>query len=237
MGILRWCAAGDSITGPVGRWPWQALNVTSRGDAGVPAVAASCTYVSGKIVFRNMAISGTRLNTNGFPDLVQLAPVDIDPIVAVKSVASNGGSSIAPKSIWIFSNSIGSNDGALGGLGSVAAYAAANAAATVARKTAGYDIAGMTTLIARGDGVLTETNRLPYNALLNNPSWQASNGIDFVWDLASATHAAPQFLPINSGGDTTWFMSDNVHPQDALSAELGVIALAGLNTIIAANGL
>ena len=42
----------------------------------------------------------------------------------------------------------------------------------------------MTTLLPQADGVMTEANRLAYNALLIASSWRAANGIEGVIDFA-----------------------------------------------------
>lgn len=224
---------GDSITGCSGRWPFQALGVTSAGDCGEPLLQSPCTYYNGRMMMRNMAISGSRLA--GGSGVGTIRPAYVDTIYAVKALSPSGTGTPARLRKYLYINAIGSNDGAIGGLGSVAAYAAAVAADIVAGKTAGADYGWICSLLPRADaaGPMDETNRLAYNALVTDSAWRLANGVDDCIDLASATHAAPAFLPVNSGGDTTWFDADNIHPTAALSAECGVIALAKFNALLA----
>lgn len=219
---------GDSISGCSGQWPYHAFNITSVGDCGDPLIQRTCTYYSGLMLLRNMAISGTRL-ASGSNNVGVIRPTYVDPIYARKSFSRSGAT--ARKYLYI--NAIGSNDGAIDGYATPALYAAAVAADIVAAKNAGADYGWICALLPRGDGVMTEPNRLTYNPLAASPSWRLANGVDDYLDLPSAPHAGPANLPINNGGDTTWYMDDNVHPQDVLSAEIGAIARAKLLSFVA----
>ena len=225
---------GDSLTATAIDYPYQAYGFTSVGDGGLPDVQAACVYRNGNILMKNMGITGTRLNTNGYPDLVPLAPVYIDPIVANKTTISTSGTTVAPLRKYIFSCFIGSNDGALGNFATADLYAAAVASACVARKTAGYDFAIVGTLLPRSDGIMTEPNRLLYNSTIKGVGWAAGHGIDGIFDMASdAIMGDPANLPLNNGGVTTWYSADNVHPTQAGQARLAPIWLATVNAIIA----
>lgn len=216
---------GDSISAVTGTWVYQSISVTSRGDGGLPGSQKAMTYrkSDGSILLLNMAITGTRLNTNGFPDLVPLAPGYIDPVVATKTVT--GGSTTRR---YIFVNAIGSNDSATDGLGSVANYAAAVASSCTDRKTAGFDLCAMATLLPRNDGPLTEPNRTGYNALLTDSSWRGSHGIDYVLDLASETTMGN---PATCSNAT--YYQDGIHPTTAGHALLAPIAASLWTTVLA----
>ena len=224
--------AGDSITGCAGRWPFPALTVTSTGDCTSPAAQTAASYASGRLLMRNMAISGSHLAGDPANNPVSfIRPTYIDPLYAIKMFARSGPT---PRK-YLYINAIGSNDGAIAAYPSVALYAAAVAADIVAAKAAGADFGWICGLLPRADAgaALTEANRLAYNALVTDPSWRAANGVDDCIDLSSAAHAGPLNLPANNGGDTTWYMADNIHPQNVLSAEIGVIALAKFNALLA----
>lgn len=226
--LLCWCHSGDSIGASGNTWPFQALGVSSRGDSSSKDAQAAAVYRVGDILLKNMAVSGTKLTGVSGSDIVQLAPSYIDTIPARKSFA--GGRTRK----FLFTTSIGSNDSAVGGLASPAAYAAAVASACRDRKSAGYDYAWMGTLTPRGS--IPEPDRLAYNALLADSAWRLANGIDDYIDLTSAAHAQPQYLPINNGGDTTWFDEFSIHPSTALQAEMAAIALAKITAFQATLG-
>jgi lysophospholipase L1-like esterase len=200
--------------------------VISVSDGGVPnaQVASGYRKSDGSILMLNMAITGTHLNTGGFPDLVPLAPGYIDPVVAHKAEIPSG---VATRR-YLFVNAMGSNDSALGGASTPADYATQNAAASVARKTAGFDLCAMTTLLPRNDGPMTEPNRTAYNSLLTDASWRASNNIDYVVDLASeATMGNPATC-----ANTTYYI-DGIHPTSTGHALLASIAASVWSTILA----
>lgn len=227
MTKLVWVHGGDSISATISSWFYKTLNSPSKGDGGVPQLQAACTYYSGDIIARNMAITGTALNTSGYPDFVSLAPIDIDPIYAVKSVSGSGGATSATGRKYLVSSAIGSNDAVLGGHATVTQYAAAHAVALRARRTAGADLLSITTILPRGDGFLLEANRLAYNALISSPAWLAANSIDFCLDLASqAIMGDPSTL-----GNATYWLGDQVHPTDAGQLLLVPIVQAWLSTI------
>jgi hypothetical protein len=220
-GLLIWVASGDSITGCGGCWPYQVLGVTSIGDCGQKETQKPCTYYAPGIIACDMGISGLRLNTNP-GDLDQIAPAWIDPVAAVKSYP--GGKARR----YLYTCSIGSNDGALGGLATPAEYAAAVAVHCVARKTAGFDKAVMTTLLPRGTG-MTEGNRLAYNALLVDAAWRAAHGIDGVIDFAADSIMGD---PANLSNATWYEQVTRVHPTDAGQARLAPIAQPVINGYI-----
>jgi hypothetical protein len=92
-------------------------------------------------------------------DFIFLAPVWIDPLVSYKAVKRFGqGTSKIPSRVYLIDCAIGANDGADGTSGDPTDYAAAVASACVARKTAGFNHAVMTTLLPRADGVRAEPN-------------------------------------------------------------------------------
>jgi hypothetical protein len=232
-GLLVWVASGDSLTGCVSvgiSWVYQYLGVTSLCDCS-SVTTELVNYTSGNITAQNLAVSGTRLS-----DVISIASTYFDPVPANKVTSSFGGPAPVRARKYLFSCSIGSNDGAIGSFGSGNApqYAAAVAAMCAARKTAGFDLAMMTTLLPRGDGVMTEPNRLAYNSTLTGVGWAASNGIDYIVDFASdSIMGNPANLPVNNGGVTTYFNSDNIHPTTVGHARLVPILTPVMNTILA----
>jgi hypothetical protein len=235
-GLLIWVASGDSITGCVTvgtSWVFQYLGIASRGDCSTSFAQSGQIYSTANINCLNMAVSGTHLSS-GTDNCASLAPTYFDPVVANKKTTGFGGSSPVPRRKYMFSCSIGSNDGAIGGLATPAAYAAAVAAVCAGRKAAGYDLAMMTTLLPRGDGTMTEPNRLAYNSQLTTVGWAASVGVDFIVDFASdSIMGNPANLPVNNGNVLTWFNSDNIHPTTAGHARLVPILTPAMNTILA----
>lgn len=175
---------------------------------------------------KNMAISGTRLNTNGFPDLVPLAPGYIDPVYAVKSGKGFGGSSPVQTRRFIFLDAIGSNDGAIGGYATVADYVAADAACCAARKTAGADAVIRTTLLPRNDGLMTEPNRLAFNALV-----PTITTYDAIADLASQVTMGNPLTCSN----TTYYV-DGIHPTSLGYSLIAPIGLAAVKALVSAKG-
>jgi hypothetical protein len=232
MSIIGLVASGDSICAQSFGYFYQALGITrftvTDDDAISIPITASLTFYSAAasvpIITRNMAIPGTRLNTNGFPDLVPLAPLYIDPVIPAFYTSPPFDSSRK----YIFTTAIGSNDGALGGYSTAAQYAGAVAQCCVARKQAGYALAAMSTLLPRNDGVMTEPNRTAFNSTITGAGWAAANGIDYIIDLASQTIMGN---PANCSN--TAYYSDGVHPT-ALGASLPApIFLAAVNAMIA----
>jgi hypothetical protein len=220
---------GDSIAASAGRWPYQYLGVTSRGDSSSITSMAPAVYRTGNIICVNMAVSGTTL-AGGGDSVNNIAPTYVDPVVARKSLP---GLTLRK---YLFLSAIGSNDSAMGGLASPTLYAAAVAAMAQARRTAGYDLISLCTLLPRGDGSMTEPHRLEYNGKLTDSAWRLSNGVDYVFDLAGEpTVGNPANLPVNNGGDTTWYDSFSIHPQDVSSALLATNQVTPvMNTILAA---
>lgn len=226
--IVSLVHSGDSIGADTGSYFYQGLDTPSVGDSGVVLMQASSTYYSEAasvpLIARNMAIAGTRLGGTS-PNLNALAPVYIDPIIPI-------GYSVPPFDSarqYIFTCAIGSNDGALGGFATPELYAGAVAACCQARKSAGYTLAGMCTLLPRGDGVMTEPNRTAYNSTLTGAGWAAENDIDYIIDLASQ---AIMGNPANCT-NLTYYQSDTIHPTVAGWALLAPIYLAGVNALIA----
>ena len=225
--------SGDSISANPSSFFYQALNLTAVPNGSINIdewvlIQAGSTFYStaanAPLIARNMAIPSTRLNTNGYPDLVPLAPLYIDPIIPV-------GYSDPPfdaQRKYIFVTDIGSNDGAIDGYATPALYAAAVATCCQARKTSGYDLAAMCTLLPRNDGVMTEPNRTAYNSTLTGAGWAAANQIDCIIDLAG------QAIMGNYANcsDSTYYV-DGVHPTTAGYALLAPIWLAGINALVA----
>lgn len=233
MPILCWAITGDSITGPTICWPWQYLDVASLGDAGSPLSEAPYSYLSTvaaswPILMQNFAVTGTRLaGANG---VTSLCPTYVDPIPANKIVAgSKTGPDIAPQRYYVFSCSIGSNDGAKDSYATPALYAAAVAAQCQLRKTAGFDRAIMSTLLPRGDGNMPEPDRLAYNATITAPTWQVANGIDGIFDFASDPIMGN---PANLT-NLTYYQADEVHPTQYGQSLLVPYVTSTMNTLIA----
>jgi hypothetical protein len=221
--------AGDSIAAVDDSWTYQSIGATGNGGSGNQLMESLACYrkSDGSILVMNMAVAGSGLSVRGFPDLVQLAPGYIDPIVANKTIVGAPSDYVRK---YLFVNAIGSNDGGIDGLGSVANYAAANAAAAVARKTAGFDLCAMTTLLPRLDtATMVESNRLAYNTLLRDSSWRASNGIDFLVDIASeATMGDPANV-----SNTTYYGDGMTHPTTFGYSLIAVVAASEWTTILA----
>ena len=90
----------------------------------------------------------------------------------------------------------------------------------------------MTTLLPQADGVMTEANRLAYNALLTSSSWRAANGIDGVIDFAGQpTMGNPTNLRANNRGDTTYYNADNLHYTQFGGTLLGPIMQTALKVL------
>jgi hypothetical protein len=218
--IVVFVASGDSLTGCSQDAFFSWIGLASTADCANPQDQAGALYVSDtvsnvsgvRVIGANLGVSGTRLSQGTF-NFESIAPTYIDPIVAyTKVVGGSGKGASIPSRVYIIDCAIGSNDGAIGSQGDPTDYAAAVASACVARKTAGFTYALMTTLLPRGDGVMTEPNRTAYNALLTSSSWRASNGIDGVIDFAGQSIIGnPANLPANNGGNTTYYNSDNIH--------------------------
>lgn len=237
-----WLASGDSITGPTGTWFYQYLGVTSLGDATQITTMDPYTYTNGVLIARNVGIAGTRLNTNGFPDLVPLAPSHIDTVPAVKALSAGTVSPPTAQPIrkYIFSCSIGSNDGATGshGTGNSALYAADVGQACKDRRTAGYDRLIISTLLPRTDGGMLETDRLAYNAKIKDPTFMALWGIDGIFDFASdaimgdpATCSNSTYY--NQNGVNGYSGISGLHPTFAGHTLLVPYVTSTMNAIIA----
>ncbi len=172
-------------------------------------------------------MGGAKLGPGDPTYVVDLAPVYVDPVIPI-------GYAVPPfdrTRRYIFTTAIGSNDGALGGLADYTTYAAAVATCCVARKTAGYNLVGICTLLPRSSGMI-EANRLGYNALVMDSSWRSGHGIDFAIDLASQAIMGD---PANTTNATYYDQNPvaGIHPTAAGHALLAPIYLAGVNAAIA----
>jgi lysophospholipase L1-like esterase len=226
MTLLVWVNTGDSIAGAAGRWPYQYLGLASKSDTGDIKTMNQAVYNKSGLRFCNMAVSGSTLGSTGPNDVLNIVTTYVDPVVARKSIPGL----TARK--YLFTCAIGTNDGCLGGLGSVAAYASAVASMAQSRRTAGYDLIGLCTILPRTDaaGPMIDSNRVAYNTLLTDSSWRSSNGIDYVIDLAGETTMGN----IANTTNATYYNSDNIHPTDAGSALLSTNQVTPvMNTILA----
>lgn len=222
--------AGDSRMGSVGDPPFLALGNPSTGDSGLPNVQETQTYYSRTlssvpVLWRNMGISGTRLNTNGFPDLVPLAPLCINPIAGV---APFQGLKL------IFINGIGVNDLCVGsfGDGNAPQYAAACAVLNVSVKNAwvaqGATVRTAICTVPPANNGMTQSNWSSFNSTVTSSSWQVSNGIDADIDLQSQSQMGPWGAQNN-----TALYSDGLHYTAFGSGLFTPILQSGLNAIIA----
>jgi hypothetical protein len=229
MTLLVWVNTGDSIAASAGRWPYQYLGLTSKSDSSTIQTMEQAVYVKTGLLFCNMAVSGTRLGSAGTGasyDVANIAASHVDPVVARKSI-----SGLTPRK-YLFTCAIGSNDGCLDSEASVSGYLNNVVAMAQARRTAGYDLIGLCTILPRTDpsGPLTDSNRVAYNGFLTNSSWRSSNGIDYVIDLAGETTMGN----IANTTNATYYNSDNIHPTDAGSALLATNQVTPvMNTILA----
>ena len=240
--IVVFVASGDSLTGCSQDAFFSWIGKTSTAQCQNPQDQAASLYVSDtvanvsgvRVIGVNIGISGARLNSGAQTDFANLAPVWIDPIVVYKTVSGFGKvSSTIPNRIYVIDCAIGSNDEAIDGYATPALYAAAVASACVARKTAGFNYALMTTLLPRADGTMTESNRLAYNALLTSSPWRAANGIDGVIDFAGQTIMGnPVNLPANNGGDMSYYNADNIHYTQFGSTLLAPIMQSSLKVLL-----
>lgn len=173
-----------------------------------------------------MAISGTRLNTNGFPDLVPLAPVYINPVPS---------SSPFKGLKMIFTNGIGANDLFVGSFGDGHAdqYAASVAALNVSVKTAllAAGASKVVTGICMGlpqNTALVQANWTQFNSTMNAAGWAAANGVDYIIQLGTGSVMGLWA----TAADTTKY-SDGLHPTFLGHSLLAPDYLAGVNALIA----
>jgi hypothetical protein len=223
--------SGDSIAGNnANAYFFQAWGWTGRGDQTAPATQAIATYYATNLIARNMGIGGTRLNSNGFPDLVPMAPGWIDTIIPTSYAVPPFGRTRR----YIFTTAIGHNDTCVGsyGPGNPGPYAADVATCCVARKSAGFNLAGICTILpATGVSGQAETDRLAYNALIISSSWRVAHGIDFAIDLASETTMGN---PANCT-NATYYLQDGVpgvHPTTTGHGLLAPIYKAAIDAAI-----
>ena len=224
--------SGDSITGCSLDYPFQALGNPTTGDCGVPSTQYGQTYYSRlassvPLMWRNMAISGSRLNTNGFPDLVPLAPGFINPIP---------GTSPFKGLKMIFHTAIGSNDACIGGFSTTTDYAVAVAALCVSVKTAWLALGAsevllsMSTILPRGDGTMTQANWISFNTTITGAGWAAANGIAVIIDLNGQSQMGVWTAPNNP---LLYNSGDLVHPTTFGQSLLAPIFLSGVDALIA----
>jgi hypothetical protein len=224
--------AGNSRQGCGGDVPFVALGNPSTGDCGVPATQAVQTYYSRAtsvpILWRNMGISGTRLNSsNGYPDLVPLAPRYINPIPLASPFVGLD---------MLFVNGIGINDLLVGSFGNGHAdlYAAACAALNVSVKTAMLANGArschtaLETCPPSSSNGLVESNWEQFNGTLTTPGWAGANGVDFIIDLNSQ----PIVGAWNSLANPE-LSNDGLHYLPFAVSLLAPIFLGGVNTMIA----
>lgn len=222
---------GDSITGSAACYPFKAFSLTSRGDSTTAAAQATATYtLPGNIVFRNMAVSGTRLSLST-DNMTTVAQDYVDPLITTKSIipTSGTGGAARPTRKYILTLLAGSNDGCLASA-SVATFVANVVAFCAARKAAGFDKVILGTVLPRSDvaGPLNEANRLTYNATITAPGWAEANGIDGIFDFGS--HA---IMGVKANNTDTTYYSDLIHPTSAGHELLAPIWQAKLDEVIA----
>lgn len=235
---------GDSIAASNIGYFYQYLNVAAADSAAPatpgeteaqanPAVIQSYSFISGEIIARNLAIGGSRLQTNSF-DLAQRAPTWVDPVIPSNaSGGGSGGSAPVPRRYYILTVAIGSNDQCIGGFGTVAEWIAAYVAYLAARKAAaaakGWNLyTGMTTVLPRNDVLQQETNRAIFNGTITAPGWAAAHGVDVIIDLASE----PTMGLLATCSDASKYF-DGIHPAQAGHALLKPIYAAAVDGLIA----
>lgn len=231
MTLLCWVHTGDSISASDGTWPFRTLGVTTRGDSGLPHMQAAATYrnAAGTVLFKNMAISATRLTGPNGVD--QIVPAYVNPIYAVKMVA--GGAGVVQSRKYLVTCAIGSNDACVGEYANPTLFASAVAAQMQVCRANGADLIGLCTILPRnGTGVATAENRATYNGHLTDSSWRLANGIDYVFDVASeATMGNPDNVT-----NATYY-SDLIHPtaagQQLLADNIAIPKLAQILADIA----
>lgn len=162
------------------------------------------TYLALNVIARNMGISGTRL-TGGFPNLTQLAPLYIDPVVTTKALGRT----------YVLPCAIGSNDGAIDGYSTVNDYADAVGSFIQGRKILGYDKTIICALIPRDDSTMTEPHRQAYNTRISTPAFLSSWSIDAFANLC----VNPIMNDVASCSNPLYYDSDKVHPT-ALGSSL-----------------
>lgn len=210
--LLIMVVNGDSITGCGAKWPFQYIGIANRGDCSQTNGASYAdliqypTYVAGDIRLKVIATGGAHL----VPQMNGAAATFADPVPSVKSIKGSSSSGSVPRSRkWLYVIAAGSNDTCINGYGTVAEYASTVGAHIQARKSAGFDLAAICSVLPRNDADGNETNRAAYNALVGNSSWRASYGINYLIDMA----AEPTMGLFATCSDTTYY-SDGVHPTD-----------------------
>jgi hypothetical protein len=249
---LFWIVAGDSITStatPVKCWPFHYLGLTPTYDNttcfGVDGIFwQSCrVYRTGNVILKNMAITGSTLADQIDISFYAFKDTLVDPTYAVKTITPAGAPAPSGR-VFLVTDSLGSNEkGKLSGSGgggmpvsaTTADYVAIVASMAAERKARGCDLVGLSTLLPRDTAWMTEVDRLAYNSAITAPGWAAAHNVDFIMDFAGdAIMGNPANLPMNNGGDTTWYQADSTHPTDAGQARLATVAATYLDPIIAA---
>lgn len=223
--------SGDSIPhqydGGAHSFVYQFMNGTpGAGDDGISMPAMDFRILrNGNVICKNLSFPGASRISSGSPskfNSTYTAQTYLDPVATTRTITNARPSS--PTRKYVYFDQIGTNDNALiNGSGTVAAFADAMAQKNNDRKTAGWGIGILCTLLPRNDGILTEPNRLAYNAFLTDPAWRAARSIDAVCDFAAD---ATMGNPANCG-NLTWFQ-DGVHPTTAGHARLVPIMAATL---------
>jgi hypothetical protein len=222
---------GDSRQGCSNDPFFLALQNPTTGDCGVVPTQAGQSYYSRAlssvpVLWRNMGISGTRLNTNGYPDLV--------PLCASPYIQQIPASAPFKGLKLIFVNGIGINDLCVGSYGNGHAdqYAAACAAVNVSVKSAwqalGAEVlTALETVPPSSTNSLVEANWTQFNSTITGVGWAASNGVDYIIDINSQAQMGAWTAP----NDPTLYV-DGLHYTTLGSSLFTPIIISGLNTMI-----
>ena len=225
--------AGDSRAGCDGDYPYQALGNPETGDCGSPLLALQQVYYSRltssvPLLWRNLAISGTRLDNTGslgFPNLTELAPQLVNPVAGISPFKGLK---------LIFINAIGVNDICIGsfGNGNADQYAAAMAALNVSVKNAWVAlgatcVTALCTIYPSSSNSMTQANWTQSQATMTGAGWATANDVDLIIDLNSQAR-------IGVWGSLTdpQLSSDGLHLTAFGNSLLVPIFLAGVNTLI-----
>ncbi len=159
------------------------------------------------MLLSNIAIPGSRLNTNGPNNVGDTYPGDLTFRVNTWTNLRLPLNKAAKQ--YVFFNGIGAND--TGYMNDAAAYALAISAYCASQKAAGWDKIVIQTILSRTDSLQDDPWRNAYNAIITAPGWAAANGIDGVVNFA-----ADPIMGVNSAPDVypAYFL-DQVHPNTA----------------------
>jgi hypothetical protein len=152
-----------------------------------------------------------------------------DPVVAVKSItAGTSGIPVTPtRRRYLYVLGAGTNDDCIGPYPTVAAYADAVAAHLTVRKSIGFEITAITSVIPRATG--SEVNRAAYNALVRDSSWRSARGINYLIDLA-----AEPIMGVFANTANLTYYQDGTHPTILGAGLLAAQATSVMNTILGA---